>query len=533
LTKIILNLILLVILSLPNIIALKFDPSVTKLAGLLVPIILFIGVGRLIPSFKRRLLWSMPLLVLSFVSLGILIQFNSQVTEGVIEAIVNSDTIEAFEFIKEIEAIVYWLMIFYVMAFIYLYIQANKFRSDSLKPIKHPWLTMMLILLPIMDMLGKGASARSYPLIIVGTVFNYVEEKASMNDLLDARKDFHFDVKKAKRDTKKETFIFVIGEASRRDYYSLYGYYRNTSPNLSALNGISVFTDAISPANTTVPSLMAVLHLSTAEDNSLFYKTKSIVSLAKEAGYKTWWISAQSRFGRYETSVTSSGIESDVKHFIEEGRTLSRGYDEALLPFIEDSLADPVMKKFIVMHLYGSHISYKKRYPESFSSFKSIPVGYENHSSKIQSRVNEYANSISYTDSVLGRLIKKADDKEQQICVVYIADHGEYLADDLNHYSFGHGSNPPYKVEVEVPLIVWCSEEYRQANPDKWRDILNNRSLPINLEDMFYSLSDLMHINYKLMKPERSFFNAKFTPLLPRKTRSSSTGKVMDYLLLK
>jgi len=130
----------LVILSLPNIIALKFDPSVTKLAGLLVPIILFIGVGRLIPSFKRRLLWSMPLLVLSFVSLGILIQFNSQVTEGVIEAIVNSDTIEAFEFIKEIEAIVYWLMIFYVMAFIYLYIQANKFRSDSLKPIKHPWL---------------------------------------------------------------------------------------------------------------------------------------------------------------------------------------------------------------------------------------------------------------------------------------------------------------------------------------------------------------------------------------------------------
>jgi heptose-I-phosphate ethanolaminephosphotransferase len=273
--------------------------------------------------------------------------------------------------------------------------------------------------------------------------------------------------------------------------------------------------------------------LSTADDDSQYFRTKSIVSLAKEAGYKTWWLSAQSQYGKHETSVTSSGVDSDVKKYVEEGRTLSRTFDGVLVPLLEEGLRDETPQKFIVMHLYGSHISYGRRYPKDYAKFNDVPSGYENHNEKVQTKVNEYANSVAYTDFVLGEIIQKAEQKNEATCMVYIADHGEYLAENLEDGFVGHGGAQPHKVEVEVPLIVWCSQEYRQANPDKWQAIVDNANAPINLDDMFYALSDMMHIDYALMKQERSFFNAKFVPKLPRKTRSSSTGKVFNYTELR
>ena len=464
-------------------------------------------------------------------SLVILIQFNSQVTEGVIDAMLNSDTVEVFEFVKETAPIIYGVLALYIAVFIYLLWQADKLKS-AVKPKKRPWISLLLIILPIIDTVGKGASGRSYPLIIARTAYVYVVERAAMQKLLALRKDFRFNAK-ISGTPKKETYIFVIGETSRRDYYSLYGYYRDTTPKLDKQEGLLAFKDAISPANATVPSLKAILHLSTAEDDSQFYRTKSIVSLAKEAGYKTWWLSAQSRYGKYETSVTSSAIDSDVKQYIEGDKTLSRTFDSILLPLLDEGLADQAQQKFMVMHLYGSHISYKRRYPKEYSLFNGIPQGYEKHAKKTQQKINEYANSTAYTDYVLGEIIQKTDDKNETACVVYIADHGEYLAENRGDDFIGHGGANPHKVEVEVPLLIWCSKEYRDANPEKWTAMQKNQNSPINLDDTFYSLADIMHIDYGLMKLERSFFNEKFVPILPRKMRSSSTGRLFNYSELK
>lgn len=466
-------------------------------------------------------------------SLNVLIQFNSQLTEGIVDVIVNSDLVEASEFVAETKPTTYFALSLYILTFVFLYLQAGKLKNNLSTPtFRTRVITLFLILLPFIDMAGKGASARSFPLIAVKTVYAYSEEMASMQKLLATRDKFQFNAS-ISGIPKKETFIFIMGETSRRDYYSLYGYPRKTNPQLEKLDNLAIFKDVIAPANATVLSLMAILHLSTAEDDSLFYKTKSIVSLAKEAGYKTWWLSAQSRYGQHETTVASSGIDSDVKQYLQGGRTLSRTYDTGLLPFFEEGLQDKKEKKFIVMHLYGSHISYKKRYPEDFSIFNDTPPNYENHSELIQEKVNEYANSIAYTDFMVSEVIQKVAAKNHAACVIYTADHGEYLADNLDDDFMGHGRPEPYKVEVEVPLIVWCSPEYRQQNPQKWQEILSQQKAPISLEDMFYALSDIMHIDYALMKPERSFFNEKFIPNLPRKTRSSSSKVLYDYNQLK
>jgi heptose-I-phosphate ethanolaminephosphotransferase len=199
----------------------------------------------------------------------------------------------------------------------------------------------------------------------------------------------------------------------------------------------------------------------------------------------------------------------------------------------ENSLTDSADNKYIVMHFYGSHISYNSRYKKEFSLFQGIPKGFEKHPKEIQRKVNEYANSIAFSDYVLSEIINKSKEKNKAICMVYMSDHGEYLADKLDKPYMGHGSNPPYKVEVEVPLIVWCSDKYKKRYAKKWQSIVNNRLAPINLQDMFYSLSDLMHIDYALMKPERSFFNEKYKPLLPRSVLSATSGKLFKYNDLK
>lgn len=527
------NTVFIFILSLPNIVWFSFDPTSTKLSALLLPIIFFTGLSRLVSTYRGRFFLGLPFILFSFVSLNILVQFNSQITEIVIDAVLRSDLVEGVEFIKETIASAYWTLFLYMLGCLFLFFKAKTLDSGkSFVSKKRFWVTGILILLPIVDAVGKGASGHSYPFNIARNTYYYSVEKSVMQDLLKQREDFRFNAT-VKDKSGAETFIFVVGETSRRDFNSLYGYSRETNPNLKRLDDLLVFNDAISPANATVPSLKAVLHLSTAEDDSQFFHTKSIVSLAKEAGYKTWWLSTQSKYGKYDTSVSSSGVDSDVKWHLENRRSLRRTFDGALIPFLKKGLDDVSSKKFIVMHLYGSHLSYVERYPESFSKFDGVPKGYESRTAAIQNKVNQYANSIRYTDSVLSEVIKAAQLKKTPTCVVYSADHGEYLADYLDNDSFGHGGALPYKREVEVPLFVWCSKQYIKQNPEKWQAMMANREQPINTEDMFYSLSDLLQINYDLMRPERSFFSQYFSPQLPRKTRSALTGRVFNYRELR
>ena len=50
--------------------------------------------------------------------------------------------------------------------------------------------------------------------------------------------------------------------------------------------------------------------------------------------------------------------------------------------------------------------------------------------------------------------------------VIYLADHGEDIYDDARH-RFLHASPTPTYWQIHVPMLMWMSEEYRRAHPDK------------------------------------------------------------------
>jgi len=523
------NVVFLLVLSTPNLIALWFDSTSTKFAAVVVPLIFFFGLRRVFntSNFVITLLF-LPLFFFSYVDLVYLMQFNVQTTAGLISAVLESDTREGFEFVREAPVSVIYASLAYLAAYIMLLFW-SKFLS---KPNKSRFIiTLLLIILPLFDMVGKGASARSFPLGSLRAAYIYTRDTIVTNKLLQQREGFTFNAKLFNNDKKTSSLniIFILGETSRRDYYSLYGFSRKTNPNLENITPLAVFKDAISPSNATIPSLMSMLYMATVKDSTLFYTSNSIVSLAKEASYRTFWLSSQARFGEFDATSGSTGIEAHKKVFINQDRAVALIFDEELLPYLDDALIDNATRKFIVMHLYGSHLAYDRRYPKSFDKFKGIPPNYANHSEEIQSKVNAYTNSILYSDYIINETIKRLSSQNTPSCMIYTSDHGEYLADSPNEEFTGHGYPIPHKVEVEVPLVVWCSKEYREQNPEKWSTILANQQLKISNEDMFYSLADLLEIDFHLMKQERSFLGKSYEPLKFRHVRSASDKRLFKY----
>jgi len=523
------NAIFLLLLSLPNIYAYYIDPTTKRFLGFLVALLFLIGLSRLIHSKKLRLLVFVPLFFLSYLNLGFEFQYNEKPSIGLVSALVESDAREGLEFVTNAPKLLVYTVAFYILVFFLLLFFAriskqNKKRFGFL-------ITALLIALPLADLFGKGSSTEAFPLSNIYTLYSYQKEATVLEALLKKREGFKFNVEKvSERDLN---VILVLGESSRRDTYSVYGYPESTTPNLSQLDSLVVFDDAVSPSNATIPSLKYMLYLATVGDDSQYYSTKSIVTLAKEAQYKTAWLSSQARFGRYDTANSSIALEADNNVFINANGSIDPVFDEALLPHLQQRLKENQQGNFIVMHLYGSHFSYVRRYPKTFEKFKGVPTGYAGKSSDLQQDVNHYLNSIAYTDHILSEIIKQAKSTHAPSCVVYIADHGEYLGEKEGDDFTGHGYPVPRKGEVEVPLLTWCSKEYQEIYPKKWQQLLANKKLKISAEDLFYSVADLMNIDYGLKQKERSFFAEAYQSKAPRKIISSANHKIFNYQEIK
>lgn len=236
-----------------------------------------------------------------------------------------------------------------------------------------------------------------------------------------------------------DTYIMVVGESVRRDYMHAYGYGIKNTPFLSNANGI-FFDNYYSASFATVPSLVASFY--PQGDDGIAYNN-SIIRLAKKAGYKTFWLSNQGRFGRYDGPVADIGRQADVSHFVKSGDSNDHRYypDSALTPSIEQAMADSAQKKLIVIHLIGSHPESCARTNGKYDQF---------YRSK---DLSCYIQSIKNTDTLLQQITGIATANEAKWSLLYFADHGlgqfnkgmddVYMEhDDLNQQAF----MPPFVI---------------------------------------------------------------------------------------
>lgn len=194
--------------------------------------------------------------------------------------------------------------------------------------------------------------------------------------------------------------LVIIGESLTSRRMGVYGYLKNTTPQLARLAAegrLIVRPERRAASQYTARALMNMLlddrHTQTWRDRA--------------DGFRTVLVSAQDRWERY------CGIEQLLFDACDERVYIRRAgkpvYDEEIIPAVRKAMAGP--KPWVIyVHLMGSHFNPEDRVPESFS----CPEDFD-----------AYDRTVLYTDHVLARLVEEAP---AGCDIRFTSDHGESVS---------------------------------------------------------------------------------------------------------
>ncbi|WP_109077880.1 sulfatase-like hydrolase/transferase [Aggregatibacter kilianii] len=282
---------------------------------------------------------------------------------------------------------------------------------------------------------------------------------------------------------KYQNYVLIIGESMRRDYTSLYGYPQKTTPFLEKVNGL-IFNLYVAAGPNTQPSLQRTLYRSTNNNEETVY-TDNIISLAKLAHYKTYWLSNQGKVGEWDTMASRIGIQADESFFTKKG-----GYDSgntpdtALLAPLKQLLEkDKDQTKLIVLHLIGSH-----------PTFCAHLNGEEPKFHLISREMSCYLDTLKQTDSLLSDINQILKAQNQSYSVIYFSDHG------LAHLGEGKNlsmlNNKEYKQSYAVPFIRFSSDDTKRTlikNPQSAFNFIHGFAQWLGIKESHLSRDDFFN----------------------------------------
>ncbi len=344
----------------------------------------------------------------------------------------------------------------------------------------------------------------------------YREQLANMQDLLEGNAQIPpLENLQDSNANQPATLVLVIGESTNRQHMSLYGYPRKTTPLLDAMkDDLLIFQKVIGPRPYTIEALQQVLTFADQKNPDLYLTKPSIMNVMKQAGYKSFWITNQQTMTRRNTMLTTFSKQTDKQVYLNHTRLQnSRQYDgDVLAPFAE-ALQDPAPRKFIVLHLLGTHMKYKYRYPDEYIHFKDnaglAPVLNDD---KVEV-INAYDNAVLYNDYVVANIIKQYKASQQSGFLVYFSDHGEDVYEAPGYNILGRNEASPTLPMYAVPFLLWTTPDWRAKLPAISDEVLER---PYNTANFIHTWADLAGLKFKEFEPEKSLINPDFktVPLL-------------------
>jgi heptose-I-phosphate ethanolaminephosphotransferase len=319
------------------------------------------------------------------------------------------------------------------------------------------------------------------------------------------------------RTSAAEIYVVVIGETSRRKNWSLFGYPRATTPRLDAIaKDLIVFDHVTSNATTTILSVPLALTRATAATPDVAQSEKSIVSLLKQAGFETFWISNQERPGIGSNPISQIALEADHVSFPDDIQAGDWSVDDSnLLPRLDDALARHAKgrKAVIFLHMEGSHFAYRERYPPLFKRFPDGQSAPRTLTRRQTALVDEYDNSVAFTDDNLRKVIDRLAQCGCKAGLVFFSDHGERLFDNgSGDTEFGHGFPTVSRQEIEIPFFLWLSNSYQEANAPLAARLRKNSSSAAELHNLFETITDLAGVEYDHRAAALSLFSDELQP---------------------
>lgn len=359
-----------------------------------------------------------------------------------------------------------------------------------------------------------SAYSSSWPTGLPVRVLSFLKDRNRLSQARSEIDGFRFDaeIRPNHANDSKKIILLVIGESSRPDRWQLFGYNRETTPQLSMTKNIIIFPDAISPWAWTRMSVPLIITRKPATDKSTFFPEKSFISAFNEAGFETDWFSNHNFLGMHESPTSVYAQDADSVTFLNPASYKDSGsYDDVLIPELARVIQAGKTRKLIVLHMLGSHFNYAHRYPENFNRFTpSHPeTGELSLHDKLQVEMlsNAYDNSILFTDYVLSEIIRLLAHTDQPSALIYVADHGENLFSDQCDLS-GHGLETAF--DFRVPMFFWWSESFGMQHPEVISQARINSQKPVSTEAIFHSIIDLAGISFTDEDLSRSVFSEHY-----------------------
>ncbi len=278
----------------------------------------------------------------------------------------------------------------------------------------------------------------------------------------------------------KEIYVMSIGESVRYKNFSLNDKYdRETTPLLRQRTDLVSYSDYYANATLTQHALPMLLTGAPTNDFEKHFDRKTIAAAFSEAGFKTALVSHRAQLmnnGYHDYLAKNFDIVAFVSH-------------DSLIATTIEHLAVQYSKLFVVTHYLGNHMFYTNRTEDCLVWRPDYNADPKAKSDSIF--FNAYDNSLLYTDRLLNNEIEILKQTHNVAAWLFVSDHGEYISSKVSGH--GHTYNPT-KDEYHVPLMVWYSDEYKNAYPQKVANVIKHKDEPVCADHVFWSVLDMADI---------------------------------------
>ena len=512
---------------LPNLLLACTEPYSwsTILASLMLPAAIYMAIAVSRPRPGIVMLCTLPLMVLNAFQIVILYLFGgSIIAVDMFTNLFTTNVSEAGELLRNLwPAIVFVCIIYVPILFASIRSALIKDRLSFLFRRKMIYGALVALLVGGMGTAIStavrpdfGIKQQIFPVNVIYNIKLSLDRWKQSEAYPETSKNFSFGAVRTDRAEGREIYVMVVGEASRATSWSLFGYDRETTPRLCQRIGAGLvpFGDVLTQSNATHKSVPVLLSPVSALDFNDIYKEKSIITAFKEAGFRTLYISNQVP-NRSLIDYFSEEADRRIDISPREGQLYTDNRpDGEMLPYLRDAIQSTEENLFIVLHTYGSHFDYTKRYPHDFAKFtpdRLTSVSKENR----EMLRNSYDNSVYYTDYVLDQIIQLLDSTKACTALYYCSDHGEDLMDDRRE-RFLHASPTPTYYQLHVAALAWFSDRYRSEFPGKYETALENSSRPATTACIFHCIADLASIQSPYVESTCAFTSPDFHPITRR-----------------
>ena len=476
-----------------------------------------------IPYLTKTVLSVITLLssVISFQTLNYGVFFTDQMWLNIF----STDQGEALSYVNA--SVIIWTVITGIIPVIFICLHKHKFGGAK----RYVLSTLKTILVGILsiviagglafshykDFAGIGRNNHYLPKMIVPTypiygLEQYIKETYFIKPIKfrDIGTDAH--IVKADNGKKPTLFFLVVGETARTYNYSLNGYKGNdTNAYTQSLSNLLSFRNVQSCGTYTALSVPCMFsNMTRVEYNAdIAHHENNLMDLLHIAGIKTLWL---------DNDGGSKGVANRISYVAMNPKNNPKYcngevcYDTVLLKGLNKRITKMGSgSKIVAFHLVGSHgPTYYERVPKNMEAFAPRCNRSDIQNCTHEELVNQYDDTIHFTDYVLSQMIAKLKTYEPKynVALLYLSDHGESLGEDGLYL---HGT--PYlfapKYQKHVPLITWFGQGFikqRGINMACLKQVALNQKSGLSQDNLFSSILGLMHVSTKLYDSSLDMF---------------------------